>query len=150
MAATAGGFDNWGEVRKIIINAILTLILIVALFCLIGCRTVYVDRPVTHTEYVYRDRVDSVNIHDSIYIKEQIKGDTVTRIEYRYRDRFKYIFQTDTLIQRDTVSVVRTEVVEKTVAKMNGLQRVFFWTGIILTMLIIGFVIGKILKIRLL
>lgn len=148
MTVASGHFNNDEEKerRKITLYILWIVILTMALICLIGCRTVYVDRPVTHTEYVYRDRVDSVNIHDSVYIKETVKGDTVKVVEYRWRDRFRYIEKTDTVSVRDTVQVVRTEVVEKTVAKMNGLQKVFFWIGIILSVFAVGWIAGKIMR----
>lgn len=119
------------------------------IFCMLlsGCKTVeYVEVPVTHTEIEYRDRVDSIAVHDSVYIKEFQKGDTVKVVEYRYRDKFRYIYSTDTITQRDTVSVIHTEVVEKTVAKMNSLQSAFFWLGILTFLGIIAYVAYYILK----
>ena len=118
---------------------------IIALAALVtSCRTVYVDRPVTHTEIEYRDRVDSIAVHDSVYIKETVKGDTVRVVEYRFRDRFRYIYSTDTVAVRDTVQVVRTEVVEKTVAQMNGFQKFFFYSGMFLLLLLVLYVMIKI------
>jgi hypothetical protein len=120
----------------------LTLVLLVVLVVLlpVGCRTTeYITVPVTHTEYVYRDRVDTSYVKDSVYIREQTKGDTVKVVEYRYRDRYREIWRTDTLIQQDTISVVHTQVVEKTVAKMNSLQSAFFWLGLLTFLLAIGY-----------
>ena len=69
-----------------------------------SCKEIqYVTVPEVHTEYVYRDRVDSVKYHDSIYIKEVEKGDTVIRIEYRYKDRYIYKQMLDTIIRTDTI-----------------------------------------------
>jgi hypothetical protein len=117
----------------------LTLVLLVLLVP-VGCRTTeYITVPEVHTEYVYRDRVDTSYVKDSVYIREQTKGDTVKVVEYRYRDRYREIWRTDTIIQQDTVSVVHTEVVEKTVAKMNSLQSAFFWLGLLAFFLVIGY-----------
>ena len=138
--------DN-NENRKIALFMLFAVIIAMALMCLVSCKTTeYVEVPVTHTEYVYRDRVDSAFVHDSIYIKEQIKGDTIRITEYRYKDRFRYIYATDTLIQRDTISVVHTEVVEKYVARMNSLQSAFFWLGLLAFLSFVGYVVYKLLK----
>jgi hypothetical protein len=92
--------------------------------------------------------VDTSYVKDSVYIREQIKGDTVKVVEYRYRDRFREIWRTDTLVRCDTVSVVRTEVVEKTVAKMNSLQSAFFWLGLLAFFIVIGYVAYRIWRWR--
>ena len=123
----------------------LTLVLLVLLLP-VGCRTTeYITVPEVHTEYVYRDRVDTSYVKDSLYIREQIKGDTVKVVEYRYRDRYREIWRTDTLIQQDTVSVVHTQVVEKTVAKMNSIQSAFFWLGLLAFFITIGYVAYRLL-----
>lgn len=126
----------------------LTLVLLVLLvvLVLVGCRTTeYITVPEVHTEYVYRDRVDTSYVKDSVYIREQIKGDTVKVVEYRYRDRYREIWRTDTLIQQDTVSVVHTQVVERTVAKMNSLQSAFFWLGLLAFFIVIGYLAYRLL-----
>ena len=138
-----GGGDKWREALAWVV-----MILCVIGMCALvtGCKTTeYVEVPVTHTEYVYRDRVDSVAVHDSVYIKEWQKGDTIRVVEYRYKDRFRYIYATDTLIQRDTISVVHTEVVEKKVAKMNSLQSAFFWLGLLAFFSVIGYLAYRLL-----
>ena len=113
-------------------NDIMTLVLLVLLlFAFAGCRTTeYIEVPVTHTEYVYRDRVDSVAVHDSVFIKEYQRGDTVRVVEYRYKDRFRYIQATDTIIQRDTVSVVRPQVVERVEYRTRGAVKILAWLGV--------------------
>ena len=138
-----GGGDKWREALAWVVMALC----VIGMCALVtGCKTPeYVEVPVTHTEYVYRDRVDSVAVHDSVYIKEWQKGDTIRVVEYRYKDRFRYIYATDTLIQRDTISVVHTQVVEKTVAKMNSLQSAFFWLGLLAFFSVIGYLAYKLL-----
>lgn len=141
--------DN-GNRNLIALILIWGVILTIILCSFAGCKTTeYVEVPVIHTEYVYRDRVDSVAVHDSVYIKEYQKGDTIKVVEYRYKDRFRYINTTDTLIQRDTISVVHTEVVEKQVAKMNSLQGAFFWLGLLTFICGLGFICYKIMRKRL-
>jgi len=135
------GTTNDNDNRKVIALILMWGVILTIIFCsLAGCKTTeYVEVPVTHTEYVYRDRVDTSYVKDSVYIREQIKGDTVKVVEYRYRDRYREIWRTDTLIQQDTVSVVHTQVVEKAVAKMNSLQSAFFWLGLLAFFLVIGY-----------
>jgi hypothetical protein len=141
------GTTNDNDNRKVIALILMWGVILTIIFCsLAGCKTTeYVEVPVTHTEYVYRDRVDTSYVKDSVYIREQIKGDTVKVVEYRYRDRYREIWRTDTLIQQDTISVVHTQVVEKTVAKMNSLQSAFFWLGLLAFFIVIGYVAYRLL-----
>ena len=138
-----GGGDKWREALAWVVMALC----VIGMCALVtGCKTPeYVEVPVTHTEYVYRDRVDSVAVHDSVYIKEWQKGDTIRVVEYRHIDRFRYIYATDTLIQRDTISVVHTEVVERTTNKMNSLQSAFFWLGLLAFFIVIGYLAYRLL-----
>ena len=68
------------------------------------------------TEYVYRDRTqhDTTYVHDSTYIKEYIKGDTVRIVEFRekYKYLYKYINKTDTVAVHDTLSVEKIKEVK--------------------------------------
>ena len=78
------------------------------------------------TEYVYRDRVqhDTTFVHDSTYIKEYIKGDTVRIVEFRekYKYLYKYINKTDTMAIHDTLSVEKVKEV-KVEKKLSWWQR---------------------------
>lgn len=141
------GTTNDNDNRKVIALILMWGVILTIIFCsLAGCKTTeYVEVPVTHTEYVYRDRVDTSYVKDSVYIREQTKGDTVKVVEYRYRDRYREIWRTDTIIQQDTISVVHTEVVEKTVAKMNSLQSAFFWLGLLAFFIVIGYLAYRLL-----
>ena len=141
------GTTNDNDNRKVIALILMWGVIFTIIFCsLTGCKTTeYITVPEVHTEYVYRDRVDTSYVKDSVYIREQIKGDTVKVVEYRYRDRYREIWRTDTIIQQDTISVVHTQVVEKTVAKMNSLQSAFFWLGLLAFFIVIGYVAYRLL-----
>ena len=141
------GTTNDNDNRKVIALILMWGVIFTIIFCsLTGCKTTeYITVPEVHTEYVYRDRVDTSYVKDSVYIREQTKGDTVKVVEYRYRDRYREIWRTDTLIQQDTISVVHTQVVEKTVAKMNSLQSAFFWLGLLAFFIVIGYVAYRLL-----
>ena len=68
--------------------------------------------PVEHTRVEWRDRLrlDSIYLHDSIYITERMAGDTVYKVKevFRYRDRLRI----DTINAGRIDSVHVTEVVE--------------------------------------
>ena len=79
---------------------------------LAGCKSIKyvpVETVRTDTTYITKQQRDSIMLHDSIYIHEYQKGDTI----YRDRDRWHTIYQdrwrdrthTDTLIQKDTIQV---------------------------------------------
>jgi hypothetical protein len=141
------GTTNDNDNRRLIALILMWGVILTIVFCsLAGCKTTeYIEVPEVHTEYVYRDRVDTSYVKDSVYIREQTKGDTVKVVEYRYRDRYREIWRTDTIIQQDTISVVHTQVVEKTVAKMNSLQSAFFWLGLLAFFIVIGYVAYRLL-----
>jgi len=141
------GTTNDNDNRRLIALILIWGVILTIVFCsLAGCKTTeYVEVPVTHTEYVYRDRVDTSYVKDSVYIREQMKGDTVKVVEYRYRDRYREIWRTDTLIQQDTISVVHTQVVERTTYKMNSLQSAFFWLGLLAFFIVIGYLAYRLL-----
>lgn len=94
-----------------------------ALLCM-SCSPKIVEH--VRTEYVYRDRVqhDTTFVHDSTYIKEYIKGDTLRIIEYRerYKYLYKYINKTDTVAVHDTLSVEKVKEV-KVERKLSWWQR---------------------------
>ena len=93
-----------------------TLIVIVAVallgYFLTSCspkvRVVPVER--TCTEWRDRLRLDSVYIHDSIYLTEKQAGDTIYKVKevYRWRDRWRV----DTINTGRVDSIRITEVVE--------------------------------------
>lgn len=66
------------------------------------------------TEYVYKDRIerDTTIVHDSVHVREFIKGDTVWVTEYRDRNVYRYKYIRDTLAVHDTTSVETTREVE--------------------------------------
>ena len=116
-----------------------------------SCKEIqYVSVPEVHTEYVYRDRVDSVKYHDSVYIKELIKGDTVMKIEYRYKDRYIYKQMLDTIIKSDTIiKAVEVPVEVKVPRDYTFKDKVLFkfaGFGIFCAFLILLFIAYKVIK----
>lgn len=91
---------------------------------LVGCRTKYIEVPMTHTEYVSRTDTlrmatrDSVLVRDSIYVSRWTEGDTVyvTKDRWRVRERLLrdtlYRVRTDTVMRADTITVIKPAATE--------------------------------------
>ena len=84
------------------------------------------------TTYIANHVRDSIYFRDSIYIKEQTKGDTIYIKEYRdrWRDRVKEVHDTIIRHQIDTIAVERT--IEKKVEQpIRGAKKIkiraFWW-----------------------
>ena len=123
--------------------AMYVLVMIVSglllLFLVCSCKTTeYVEVPVVHTEYVYKESKDTAYVRDSVYIKEVQKGDTIRITEYRDRYRFRYITTTDTIVRVDSVAVPYPVEVVKVDHKQTWLQKTFMIIGICF---ILGFII---------
>lgn len=92
----------------------LIYILAAVLMLSVSCSPKVIEH--VRTEYVYRDRTqhDTTYVHDSTYIKEYIKGDTVRIVEFRekYKYLYKYINKTDTVAVHDTLSVEKIKEVK--------------------------------------
>lgn len=87
---------------------LLLLILVVVLAS--ACTTTrYVEVPVVHTDTLRENRIerDSVWLHDSIYVKEWAKGDTV------YVEKVKWKIQWENHVTHDTIYQSRTDSVAK-------------------------------------
>lgn len=81
------------------------------LLCLTGCKTVkFVPVPEYHT--LYKTRVDTVQLRDSVYFRDSVfiaaKGDTVYLTKTHWRERFRNVYhiKTDTIMQRDSIPVL--------------------------------------------
>ena len=96
----------------------LSLLALALTSCSPKVRLVPVER--THIEWRDRLRLDSIYLHDSIYITEKQAGDTVYKVKevYRYRDRWRI----DTINTGRIDSVRVTEVVEVP-AKLTAWQK---------------------------
>lgn len=113
-------FDWW---RWMVIVAMGMMVL--SLLC--RCTTTrYVQVPEYHTRYVTRTdtllRQDSVYVRDSVWVRSS--GDTTTIYKYRYRDRWRNVYRTstDTVIKRDSLTVVN-EVEKPLTSRQAALVR---------------------------
>lgn len=84
-------------------------------FFLPACSPKIVERIKVVTEYRNVYQVDTTIQHDSVYIREWIKGDTVRITEYRDKYIYRYSVIRDTVLKADSVAVetVKTVEVEK-------------------------------------
>lgn len=96
---------SWWETLLVIIPAAL-------IYALTSCSPKVRVVPVERTRVEWRDRwrLDSVYIHDSVYLTERMAGDTIYKVKevYRWRDRWRV----DTINTGRIDSVRVTEVVE--------------------------------------
>ena len=86
------------------------LFLFFVLMSLTGCKTVkFVPVPEYHT--LYKTRVDTVQLCDSIYFRDSVfiaaKGDTVYLTKMHWRERFRNVYhvKADTVMQLDSIRV---------------------------------------------
>lgn len=80
------------------------LILMLALSALQSCRSVEaINTNLSTLDIRHSTHTDTIVVHDSVFVREMIKGDTfyITRVEWR--DRWR------TRVERDTVVDVRVE-----------------------------------------
>lgn len=91
-----------------IISVIVGFILALIACAMISCTsTKYVETIKTDTIYQTHHKIDSVQILDSVYVKEFIKGDTVVL------EKTKYLFRDRTKLVTDTVKEVKVEYAKK-------------------------------------
>ncbi|MBO5537605.1 MAG: hypothetical protein J5971_00940 [Prevotella sp.] len=91
------------------------LIVIVVAVLLAGCKQIeYVntERARTDTLYQVKERRDSIKVHDSVYVKEFRKGDTVFVIRDRWKLRFRDCYRIDTVYKSRTDTLRAKERME--------------------------------------
>lgn len=113
-----GDYNNTRDVLKGCLHMILTMIAFIVLLCLVlsivGCTTTkYVEVPVTHTDTLIQTKVqrDSIWKHDSIYLHEWMKGDTV------YIEKTRWLTDYKERLRIDTVYKSRIDTITKTIKK---------------------------------
>lgn len=103
-----------------------SIILLLFLFLFTGCKTKYIPVERVSIEYRDRERVDSINIRDSVIITQ--KGDTVYSDRWHYFTRFIFLRDTISNVERIPVpyEVEKTVYVEK---RLSWWQRFVLWSG---------------------
>ena len=106
--------DEVGEVAKgcfrTVIFFIVTLVLLCLTLCLVGCKsTEYVEVPVVHTDTLIQTKVqrDSIWKHDSIWVTQYQKGDTIFSTSIKWHTKYIESIKYDTVYvsKRDSVTV---------------------------------------------
>ena len=86
-----------------------------------GCKTkervVTVETVRNDTTYITKHQRDSVWLHDSIYVKEELKGDTILLTTIKWHTKYVERATHDTLYQHKTDSVPVPYPVEKLVER---------------------------------
>lgn len=101
---------------------------------LVGCSPRIVEHiRIEHdTTYIANHVRDSIYFRDSIYIKEQIKGDTIYIVKYRdrWREKVKEVHDTITRHQIDTIAS-ETIIERKVEQPIKGAKKIkiraFWW-----------------------
>jgi hypothetical protein len=113
--------SDMADVAKGCFHMILTMIAFIVLLCLVlsvvSCTTTkYIEVPVTHTDTLIQTKVqrDSIWKHDSIYLHEWMKGDTVYIEKTRWLTGYKERLRIDTVYKSRTDTITKTITVAKT------------------------------------
>ena len=119
------------------------IIILAAVAMLTGCRTTkYVTVPEHHTDTVYqvKQQRDSVWLHDSVFVHEYTKGDTIFRDRDRWHTHYVERLTVDTFYESRVDSVpVPYEVVKEVPRPRSKLELVVFCAGLISIMALIFF-----------
>lgn len=103
---------------------------------LTGCKTkeriVTVEHVRTDTTYITKEQRDSIWLHDSIYVHEWSKQDTVYMLQEKWHTKYKEKVVRDTIYQAKVDSVpVPYEVVKEVRKPMWWWQKMLIWWGLI-------------------
>lgn len=95
------------------------ILLIAALAIVSGCKTkervVTVEKVRTDTTYITKQQHDSIWLHDSIYMKEWLQGDTIYQLRDRWHTKYIEKLRVDTFLRLKTDSVPVPYPIEKKV-----------------------------------
>lgn len=129
------------ETKKTILNGIIPF-LMTAAFCVTsgGCRShrVIENSVIKHdTCYIDRLKSDSVHVHDSIYLHEYMRRDTLFIERVRWRTQYKE------RIMHDSIYIAKSDTVTKTVtiesqSNMTGWQWFQIWCGRLALLLVLA------------
>ena len=105
------------------------VVAVIGAFLMASCSPKIVERVKVVTEYRNVYQVDTTIQHDSVYIREWIKGDTVRIVEYRDKYIYRYKTIRDTLVKADSVAVERIKEVkvEKPLSWSQKAKLGLFW-----------------------
>ena len=119
------------------------LILMLALSVLPSCRSVEaINSNLSTLDIRHSTHTDTVVVHDSVFVREMIKGDTfyITRVEWR--DRWR------TRVERDTVVDVRVEKEVVQLPPERYVPRFHKWCTRMFWMIVVATIIYLLLRFR--
>lgn len=120
------------ETKKTILNGIIPF-LMTAIFCtmLSGCRSHRtIEKAIVKHDTCYVDRLkkDSIHVHDSIYLHEYMRQDTLFIEHVRWRTKFIEIIKHDSIYIAKTDTVMNTVTIESQ-RDLTGWQWFQIWAG---------------------
>ena len=125
--------------------------LLVAIVALASCKTktvvVTVPEVRTDTTYITKEQRDSIWLHDSIYVSEKQKDDTIYLYQERWHTKYVEKIKTDTIYQHKVDSVgVPYPVEVKVEKKLNWWQNMRMTLGTIALIGIFLWIVGQGIK----
>lgn len=146
------------ESNRGVITYIILVLLITAALLLTSCRTVYVDRPVTHIEHdtvkVVKESHDTVRIEkerivrDSTSVTDRDSIKIVERWHWERDYRYEKVLQNtiDSLrdVKEKVDSIPYPVYVDRVEYRTRDIVKVFAWIGFLTLMALIVFVVIKI------
>ena len=114
--------------RKIKVSEVVLIPFVAGLLLVTSCSPKIIEK--VRTEYVYQNKVqrDTTYVHDSVRVKEYVKGDTVYMDKFVYKYIYKDRFLADTVLKEvhDTTTVERKVEKELTWGQKTK-QGAFWW-----------------------
>lgn len=143
-------YAKYYQITKVITWCAIGIVVMMMVGLLTGCTaTKYVEVEKVRTDTVYQSKIlkDSVWLHDSVFVKEYTKGDTVFRDRDRWHTKYivKQVHDTTYVAKRDSIPVPY-EVIKEVPKKLNWLQTLLIWSGGLSICAIIIFLIIKFKK----
>jgi len=120
-------------------------IILLALTCCAQTKYVVPNDTITQTNTrTITIQRDSIYLHDSIYVREYIQGDTVYRdkIVEHWKDR--WLSRADTLQRCDTITITQTQTIKEPVKYVPGFYK---WCAGILIVVVIGIIARIVIKV---
>jgi hypothetical protein len=118
-----------------------------ALWFLCSCTTtkvVTVEKVKTDTTYITKQQRDSIWLHDSIFVSQQQRGDTILLTTTKWHTKYIEREVHDTLYQSKCDSIpIPYEVIKEVPRQKTLMENIVFCAGIIAFMCVILFIANK-------
>ena len=118
----------------ILVRALSLVIIILASMSCSSTKSMPVVQSNDTTSFIQRSaRVDTIYLHDSVFVSEKQRGDTVFLTRVEWRDRWR------TRVERDTVVDVRVEKEVVQLPPERYVPKFYKWcTGLLLAFLVLA------------